>query len=428
MDPGRFRSPSDEARNDLPGQSPSRLICRQPILNGRREVAGYGILFSVGWESDFGPDPDDTVGRRLAESLCAGIGALAGSRLAFIKCTREAVVSELATVFPPKTTVLEIAAPAKPDDELVSACVHLRKMGYAFALDGLLPDAKMLPLLEIASYVKVDFYRSDPQTRREIKRFMRGTRAKLLGEKVEDHLEFAMARAEGFEFFQGEFFFRPKLVAGRPIPPNRMAYLRLLMQLARTPVDVDEVMRIVQSEASLCCKLLLLANSPLWALRSNVTSPKHALMLMGEGRFRTLVSAATSSVLSEHQPSALSSLSLQRARFCELLAPEVGEKPNEQFILGLLSLLDAMLETQIEPVIKTLSLRAEARAALLGSNDSAAAPNSAAAPLGLIRAFESADWESCAKMTSALGISEETLGRLYVESVEWAAKTLSVIR
>jgi EAL and modified HD-GYP domain-containing signal transduction protein len=198
-----------------------------------------------------------------------------------------------------------------------------------------------------------------------------------------------------------------------------MNYLRLMVELTRKPLHLREVIRIVRQEASLCFRLLRLANSPLWGIRTNVTSVREAFMLVGEDRFRALVSVAASCVLGEHQSPALISLSLERARFCELLGPLVGENPTEQFLLGLLSLLDAMLETPMETIVRSLPLRAEAKAALLG----AGAANPAAIPLCLIRSFESGVWGPCGDANPD-EVSEETLARLYVESVQWAKDAL----
>jgi len=141
---------------------------------------------------------------------------------------------------------------------------------------------------------------------------------------------------------------------------------------------------------------------------------------VGETRFRALVSVAASCVLSQNQPPALIAMSLERARFCELLAPMVDEDPAEQFMLGLMSLLDAMLQTSMESITKTLPLRAEAKAALLGSTEPVALP------LRLIRSFESGSWASCEGAISAFGISEETLAQLYMDSLKWAKETLAV--
>jgi EAL and modified HD-GYP domain-containing signal transduction protein len=113
---------------------------------------------------------------------------------------------------------------------------------------------------------------------------------------------------------------------------------------------------------------------------------------------------------------------VERARFCELLAPLIGANSTEQFLIGLLSLLDTMLQTPMESIVQSLPLREEAKAALLG------VANPAAVPLCLIRSFESGAWGSCACAADRVGVSEETLARLYIESVQWARDTMALSR
>jgi EAL and modified HD-GYP domain-containing signal transduction protein len=413
------RLPACEAADRARTAQPSRFLARQPILNVRGEGVGYELLFRAGWENCFRGESDEATRQMVDQLLCLGAESLTNNQLAFVNCTREALVGRLVTLLPSRTTVLEILETVEPDAELLEVCAALRTMGYRLALDDFIPRPEMQPLVAMASYVKVDFRLADATMRREIQQMTRGCQAALLAEKVEDQDEFDQARAEGYEYFQGYFFCRPKIVANREIPPNRMNYLRLMVELTRKPLHLREVIRIVRQEASLCFRLLRLANSPLWGIRTNVTSVREAFMLVGEDRFRALVSVAASCVLGEHQSPALISLSLERARFCELLGPLVGENPTEQFLLGLLSLLDAMLETPMETIVRSLPLRAEAKAALLG----AGAANPAAIPLCLIRSFESGVWGPCGDANPD-EVSEETLARLYVESVQWAKDAL----
>jgi c-di-GMP phosphodiesterase len=408
--------------NKSPSPEPSRFLARQPILDARRKVVGYELLFRTGWENCFRGEPDESTRQMLDNCLYMGIESLTNGGLAFVNCTREALVGRLVTLLPPKTTVLEILETVEPDAEVVEACTDLRKMGYLLALDDFVPRPEMQPLIEIASYVKVDFRLSDAGMRRQIHGLMRASRAALLAEKVEDQEEFNVALAEGYEYFQGYFFCHPKIMANREIPPNKINYLRLMVDLTREPLNLVAVTRTVESEPSLCYRLLRLANSALWGIRNDVTSVHDAFMLVGEDRFRILVSVAASGVLGQDQPSALVSLSLERARFCELVAPLVGENPTEQFMLGLLSLMDAMLETPMDLIVKSLPLRAEAKAALMG------ATNPVSVPLGLIRGFESGAWGTCGGTANDLGVSEETLAHLYMESVKWATDTLASSR
>jgi EAL and modified HD-GYP domain-containing signal transduction protein len=388
-------------------------------LNARRELIGYELLFRAGWENTFRGESDEASRKIMDHCLYVGIESLVAGGLAFVNCTREALIGQLVTLLPPQTTVLEILETVEPDAEVLAACRDLSAKGYRIALDDFLPCPEMQPLIEIASYIKVDLRLCDAAMRREIRGMTRGSSAALLAEKVEDQEEFEITRGEGYEYFQGYFFCRPKIVANREIPPNRMNYLLLLVELTRTPLNIRDVLRIVGLEASLCYRLLRLANSALWGLREPVTSVRGAFMLVGEERFRMLVSVAASSVMGQNQSPALITLSLERARFCELLAPLAGENPTEQFMLGLLSLLDAMLEIPMESIVKSLPLRAEAKAALRG------ATNSASLPLRAIQSFESGGREGSSHTVDLANVSEETLTRLYLESVKWAADSVT---
>jgi EAL and modified HD-GYP domain-containing signal transduction protein len=410
-----------EAEDKAAVPQPSRFLARQPIMDTHREVMGYELLFRAGWENCFSGGSDEATRQTLDNCLFMGIESLAQEKLAFINCTRESLVGGLVTLLPPKTTVLEILETIEPDAELIAVCKDLCSKGYRFALDDFILRPEMAPLIELASYVKVDFRQSDAAERRLIHQMVRGSDAALLAEKVEDQNEFDIAMSEGYQYFQGYFFCRPKVLANREIPPNRMNYLKLLVELNRgDSFDLRKVTSIVEVEASLCYRLLRMANSALWGVRYDITSVNDAFMVVGETRFRALVSVAASCVLSQNQPPALIAMSLERARFCELLAPMVDEDPAEQFMLGLMSLLDAMLQTSMESITKTLPLRAEAKAALLGSTEPVALP------LRLIRSFESGSWASCEGAISAFGISEETLAQLYMDSLKWAKETLAV--
>ncbi len=408
------------AGNDKsPASQPSRFLARQPILDAHRRVVGYELLFRTGWENCFRGDSDEATRQMVDNCVYMGIESLTNGELAFVNCTREALVRRLVTLLPPKTTVVEILETVEPDAEVLVACMDLRKMGYLLALDDFMPRSEMQPLIEIASYVKVDFRLSDASMRRQIHGLMRNSSAVLLAEKLEDQEEFSVALAEGFELFQGYFFCRPKIIANREIPPNKINYLRLMLTLTREPLDLLAVTHSVELDPSLCYRLLRLANSALWGVRNNITSVYDAFMLVGEDRFRILVSVAASCVLGRDQPPALISLCLERARFCELLAPLVGENPTEQFMLGLLSLMDAMLGTTMDSIANSLPLRVNAKAALMG------ATNSVSVPLNLIRSFESGTWETCVDTANDLGVGEETLARLYMEAVKWATDSLA---
>jgi EAL and modified HD-GYP domain-containing signal transduction protein len=399
---------------------PTQFIARQPILNARREIVAYELLSRTGWENWFRGERGEATRRTLDQCVFMGIESLTHHQLAFVNCTREILLSKWITLLPPKTTVLEILETVAPDAELVETCIELRKMGYKLALDDFAPRPEMQPLIDIASYVKVDFHLHNKEKRHLIHKMVRGSRAALIAEKVEDQEQFNIARGEGYEYFQGYFFGKPTVTANREIAPNRINYLRLLVALTREPLNLQEVSEIVKVEGSLCYRLLRLANSSLWGRRGEVTSVLDAFMLVGENRFRMLVSVAASCEMGANQTPALTTQSLERARFCELMAPMIGEKPSEQFMLGIFSLLEAMLGLPMATILQTLPLRRETKAALMG------ATNQLSVPLCMIKNFEKGLWEPCVSTARALDIAEEKLTGLYIEAVKWASESVDL--
>jgi EAL and modified HD-GYP domain-containing signal transduction protein len=88
-------------------------------------------------------------------------------------------------------------------------------------------------------------------------------------------------------------------------------------------------------------------------------------------------------------------------------------------MLGLLSLVDAVLQVSMDSIVKSLPLRPDAKAALLGE------VNPASLPLSLIRSFEKGAWGACSCEAQRMGVSEEVLAGLYVESVQWANEVVA---
>jgi EAL and modified HD-GYP domain-containing signal transduction protein len=111
-------------------------------------------------------------------------------------------------------------------------------------------------------------------------------------------------------------------------------------------------------------------------------------------------------------------MALARARFCELLAPAMEQAAPELYLLGMLSLLDALLETPMPRILKTLPLSSEMKAALMGD----ASPLSAA--LELVRSLECCDWQRCESLRHPLGLSESAVSAMYVDSLSWVAQAL----
>ena len=406
----------DQDNATVPLALPSRYLGRQPIVDEKSRLCGYELLFREGERNEFSGEAEQAT-RQVVDTWML-LMPEPDATLAFVNCTRAALVEGVVTMLPPHSTVLEILENVAPDPALLRACSALRKQGYRIALDDFSPVRSRAPFLELADYVKIDYRASDGRARREIEAMMAGIWALRIAEKIETEEEMRRAHGEGCMLFQGYFFARPVLLSSPRLPQNRLVYLRLLAALQQVPSDLGEVGSLVSSDATLCYRVLRLANSAMQGRTGIVSTVRDALLVVGDDAVRRMVTVALAGVLSGHRPPALVSMALARARFCELLAPALSQEPQQLYLLGMVSLLDALLETPMERILKTLPLPCAMKGALIGE---AGALKSA---LDLVRSLEVCDWSRCEALRANLGLAESDVAAKYVESLGWAAKAL----
>jgi c-di-GMP-related signal transduction protein len=228
-----------------------------------------------------------------------------------------------------------------------------------------------------------------------------------------------LARVEGCTLFQGYFFSKPVVVSQRRIPQNQIVYIQLLSALSAERPDLFEIERLFKGDSSLCYLLLRLANSALLSTAAPASTIHDALMRLGETEARKLVTTSFAGMFANTHSEALIRMMLERARLCELLSPMIQESPAKLYLLGMLSLLDTLMQVDMTEVLKSIPLDADMTAALTGQ------PSRMGVALDLVRCFESGNWSDCRMGFENLALTENQLIASYAESVQWAGSVLS---
>jgi len=241
-----------------------------------------------------------------------------------------------------------------------------------------------------------------------------------LAEKVETREEFLSARKAGFVYFQGYFFRRPEVMHAREIPANTMNYLRMLQAVSRPELNVREIENVIKSEASLCYRLLRYLNSAMFGFSSEIHSVRHALAILGECEVRRWVRLVAALGAGQNRSSELVLSALIRARFCEQLSAKMGRGDPDLFLLGLLSLMDAILETPMAQIVDNLSLDREARTVLLGGS------GRLRPVYDLMLAQEAGDWQNCSRLAGELNLHESQTADCYWQAVQWAREVSAI--
>jgi EAL and modified HD-GYP domain-containing signal transduction protein len=413
VEPAPFEpAPADPAGGAL------RYVARQPILDVRGRVHGYELLFRAGPEAAFRGDGDLATRTMLDNTVIFGLEKLTAGLPAFVNCTREALTGELVKVLPPSMTVLEILETLEPTPELIDACRKLKAEGFRLALDDFCWRPGMEPLVELADYIKVDFMQLDTAGRAELRQRLGDLCVAMVAEKVETQEEYKQACLEGFTLFQGYYFCRPILLKNRKVPANRMSYLELLQLLQSEAIDMHQLSQLVKRDAALTYRLLRLVNSPACAVRQEVRSIEAALVIVGEDVFRRIAMLAITSELNTNQPPEILRMAFVRACFCELAAGLCALERREQYLVGMFSMLPAMLRMPMGDLVQALALRQQIRDALLG------AVSLESSLLRWTECHERGEWVRCDAIAQSYGLNREELMRCYTEAVVWAETAL----
>lgn len=340
-------------------------IARQPIYDRDLQVYAYELLYRSG-PVTAGLAADRATAAVLGSAFGElGIETIVGDKRAFVNFTRNLLISGQITGLPPEVIVVEVLEDVPPDSQVIAALKDLSQRGYTIALDDFDFREELIPLVDVADIIKVDIAPLDRAALRHNATRLAEWPVQLLAEKVETPEEFELCKSLGFDYFQGYFFCRPRVVDSRRPTANRQALLRLMSRLYDPGVQFKELAELVGQDPSLTYRLLRVVNSAHFGLPRRVDNLRQALMFLGLRQLRTWISFMLFAGLQD-KPDELLVISLTRARMCELMARQIGlEAPDTYWTLGLLSTLDAFLDLEMSVVLGQLPLSRELNAALL---------------------------------------------------------------
>lgn len=383
------------------------VLVRQAILDTRYQAQGYEIRFRARPEDWFPADGEEVVESALHTF---GLRRLTQGRRAFITISPAMLLRGFSSHLPPEAVVLQIPPALKPDPAIPVALQHLRGRGYSIALAGYVPDGPLEPLLSLAEWVKVDF----PKVRRGLPKLRSGW--KLIAEGVDSRDDLLAAFAAGYGYVQGLGYSEPELLSGRTLSPAKHGALRLLREANLPEADVDSLEALFKQDMPLSLKFLRYINSVSFGLGKSMQSLRHALVYLGLSGVRRWTSLLAVTSLAVDTPPELTVLCLVRARFCEGVATAVALPPGpvDPFLLGMCSLLPAVLGRPMRELLLDLPFSAEAKLIFNGSREGLGRL------LALTEACEKADWAAVTWECSSLGLSEERMPEIYKEAIEWA--------
>ncbi len=393
-------------------------IARQPIFTLNKRLHAYELLF----RESMGVKLGDVDGNRATTSLLSstflteGIEKISAGKPCFINFTEQLLGKDIAAFFPKTKIVVEVLEDVEPTAKVIASCTKLSEQGYQIALDDFVYKKKLDPLIELADIIKIDFRLS---TIDEIERMLYKLsryQLKFLAEKVETYDEFDRAAKLGFSYFQGYFFSKPETLRIKEVASVKLNLINLLAEVNRKKTTIDRLDTIISTDLGITYKLLRYINSAYFYLLHEVASVRQAIIYLGAKEIRRFVTLVIISELASDKPEELIRLSVVRGRFCELLA-QAGTAPAdaaEIFLLGLFSLLDALLDTPMQEIVKKLPLAEPVKEALVNKS------GDLFPYLQVITAYEQGEREKCMNMLHVLQLPTDDVCQFYLSAVQFA--------
>lgn len=397
------------------------FVGRQPIYDRELKVVGYELLYRRDPNinrAEFS-DVDQACSQVLLDTLVeVGIENLVGNHLAFMNLSQSFLVGNYDIPIPHKQVVVEVLEDVVVDGNLVERIEELHEQGLTIALDDFIYSENLKPLLKRAQIVKVDILQLSRHELAEYVTMLKYNSLKILAEKVETHDDFEFCMKLGFDYFQGYFFCKPRIVQGRSIPANKLSLIELLNKINSPEVDFRALSQIIRRDIALSYKVLRLINSAYYSLPNRVSSIEQALMFLGLKNLTNLISLIKLARIDEKPPE-LTVTAMIRGKMCEELAERMRlHSPQQYFTAGLFSALDALLDAPMNEVLSLLPLSEEINDALTEHKG----------PIGrvlkAVLGYERAVWEDAVLEE----LPEEAVRDSYFKAVAWADELNRQIR
>ena len=396
------------------------FIGRQPILDRERQLYAYELLFRRGTQNSAEVTDDLAATATVLSHVFSELGleAALGPYLGFVNLDARMLASDALELLPKEKFVLEVLETVDITPEVVRRCRELKDKGFTLALDDFVAfEEKHKPLLDLAGIVKVDLMGMEAGALERTVRALRPWKVKLLAEKVDDEAQVRVCRDLGFELFQGYYFAKPTIIAGKKLSHSELALIRLLgliLDDADTPLIED----IFKQEPGLSLNLMRLTNSAAAGLRQKITSLRHAITVLGRRQLQRWLQLLLFTNPAGGGANPLLQVAATRGRFLELVAGDMGTSrdfEDRAFMTGIMSLMPALLHVPIGEIIATLNVAPDVRAAL----------ENRAGVLGrmllLAEKQEEGDMDACFALVAELpGLDNERVNAILAQALAWA--------
>ena len=401
----------------------SVTFARLPIFDARKNLWGYEVAYMPEENSNITPTGHGSlITADVLSGSCLVLEKMMDkTKKILVAFSQKNILDNLPYALPPGRTVVKLTDPDVRSDPLLEELSRLKQNGYQIASAWNRERNTCQAVFELSDMTCLDIsgYRLPDLTGICNKTISCDT--VMLADQVDDQTGFDVCKNAGFSFFQGSFFKQPENICVKQMAPATFSRFQLMEAIEKQDPDFSKLATAIQTDVTISFRLLSHLNSASFGFRRKIESIKDAITMLGWQNLKNWLRVIVLSEVSQNQHAPeLIFLSAQRGKFLEQVGLEHdfwGFEPDSLFLLGMFSLLDALLNKPMDEIVTYLPLADKLKGALCMETNNEYVPF-----LKLARCLEEAKFEHGDAMINRLGLDPAKIKHAYYRSVEWAGQ------
>ncbi|MDI9819178.1 MULTISPECIES: EAL and HDOD domain-containing protein [unclassified Legionella] len=297
-------------------------------------------------------------------------------------------------------------------------CPRTELENYAHPVALLISNPQQLAWLNFAEYIALTEHLMTAANVSKVVKYSQDRERKVIAYDISNTASFERCKAMKMDFYCGDFLFHPQgMTEKNDIASSQINLLELITTLQQD-TSLETIINLIQADPMLSYQLLKVANAVAFSGYQDIESIQQAVVRLGILNLKNWVMALSMTNIS-NKPLEIVESGLIRAQMAQKLAETQPELcAQSAYTMGLLSVLDSLMDSPLEVLIEQITLSSEVKLALLSREG----------PLGkildIVIAYEEGHWENLQEDTY-LGLD---LSQIYIDCLEQVSLGKQAIR
>ncbi|KMT64113.1 EAL and HDOD domain-containing protein [Catenovulum maritimum] len=387
-----------------------QFTSRQPIFDKHKIVKAYQINFSAGF-SQYWALATQGLAR---QNQTSNLNLLASNKSMMVHLTEAELTEDILAYVDQKKFFIDLSHLTEASPDLLEKCRRLYHLGYRFCFNDDIFLYEWEAYLPFAKMIKFSISQTPLNTLEPLMPFLKQQKTILLADDIDNHEQYELCRSLGFHLFRGEFFCKPEIIEHNTLTNDANYVLSIYTEAMRETFNIKRLAELFAKDLTLTYKLFKYVNACYFNKKESISSIKQALAFLGENAVKKLICIIATTYIQHNKPAELVTLSISRSRFCESLAANLKLNPDFAFIVGLFSVLNAILDQSMENILSKLALNPSVKTALLSRT------NQYGMILKICELYEKAQWSAVNLLAGKMGLDPDILPKIYQESIKSA--------